>query len=168
MDYRRLYVAGGTYFFTQVTFHRKPIFHQETAIDVLRQAFRYTMDRHPFTIVASVILPDHLHFLWTLPSDEQNYSTCWRLIKSQFTRNYAGSDHQPPFWQRRFWEHLIRDEEDFANHVNYIHFNPVKHRMVDSPEKWAHSSFKNFVEDGFYSPEWQETAAAWNNDNFME
>jgi len=168
MDYRRLYVAGGTYFFTQVTYHRNPIFIQKAAIDVLRQAFRYTIDRHPFNIVASVILPDHLHLIWTLPPDDQNFPTRWRLIKSHFTREYARSNQQPPFWQRRYWEHLIRDEEDFSNHLDYIHFNPVKHGMVDSPEKWAHSTFKKFVASGYYPPEWLRTTTAWDSGEFLE
>ena len=164
MDYRRLYAAGGTYFFTVVTYNRRPILSTET-IDLLRNAFRYTMDKHPFTIIASVLLPDHMHFIWTLPPQSSDYSMRWRLIKSFFTRNSYRRESQSEsesrrkkreaeVWQRRFWEHLIRDELDLSNHVEYIHHNPVKHGLVKSPADWKYSSFLKFVREGFYTLDW--------------
>lgn len=128
MKYRRVYIPGATYFFTVVTYQRRPIFASPASVDLLRQAFRYTIDRMPFTIVASVILLDHLHMIWTIPPESADYSTRWRLIKSCFTRNWnsAGVVNVSPsrqqkgegyVWQRRFWEHLIRDDDDLSRHI---------------------------------------------------
>jgi putative transposase len=165
MEYRRLFIPGGTYFFTVVTFERRPIFSDPQAVEVLRDAFRYTLARMPYPIVADVILPDHMHFLWNLPSQTSDYSTRWRMIKSHFTRNWQPVDEtripasrmkkgEAAIWQRRFWEHCIRDDLDLRNHVEYIHYNPVKHGLVDHPAKWKASSFLKYVRDGFYPEEW--------------
>jgi putative transposase len=154
MDYRRVFLHGGTFFFTVVTYKRNPIFSNPENIQLLRNAFRYTLDRHPFSVVASVILPDHMYFIWTLPEDDSDYSTRWRLIKSHFTRHWHEkklvSDSPSRklkgdmgIWQRWFWEHLIRDEDDLSNHAEYIHYNPVKHGLVNAPCEWEYSSFKN-------------------------
>jgi putative transposase len=121
-------------------------------VELLREAFRSIRDRHPFTIEAFVLLPDHLHCIWTLPQGDCDFSTRWRLIKSQFTRNCMVGDRLPvsasrsskgeqPIWQRRFWEHLIRNDEDFRRHVDYIHYNPVKHGLVRNASEWPYSSF---------------------------
>src|SRR5512146_1212838 len=159
MDYRRVYVPGGTYFFTIVTYERRPILWTPEAVEKLREAFRYTIERHPFTLVASVILPDHMHFIWTLPEESRDFSTRWRLIKSHFSRNWHSKGTisesesrqkkgEADVWQRRFWEHMIRDEVDLSNHVEYIHYNPVKHGLVSSPADWEYSSFRKYVRDG--------------------
>ncbi len=119
----------------------------------------------PFTIVASVILPDHLHFIWTLPPDSSDYSTRWRFIKSHFTRNWCPMETtsevasrqqkgEKDVWQRRFWERLIRDEGDLNRHVEYIHYNPVKHSLAKSADDWPYSSFAKYVRDGLYPCDW--------------
>ncbi len=168
MRYRRARVAGGSYFFTLVTFSRAKILCEPENIDLLRRAFKYVMERHPFTIDAHVILPDHLHFLWTLPDGDADFSTRWRLIKSYFTKNchtkyknnrsrVRKTKKEQTIWQRRFWEHMIRDDRDFTNHVEYIHHNPVKHGLTKSPRDWQHSSFHRYVRDGLYDADWAAT-----------
>ena len=165
MEYRRAKIEGRTYFFTLATHNRKPFLCYPDNVELLRQAFQYTMQRHPMKIDAFVLLPDHLHTLWTLPKKDCNYSTRWRLIKSYFSRHcqdkYDGvistsrqSKQERAFWQRRFWEHLIRDNQDFINHVEYIHYNPVKHGLVAAPKDWEHSSFHRYVQAGLYDEMW--------------
>ena len=123
------------------------------------------MKKHPFNVDAMVLLPDHLHCLWTLPDNDQDFSTRWRLIKSQFTRDYEGksklipsrsrsSKKEQAVWQRRFWEHVIRDEDDYVRHLEYIHYNPVKHGFVDAPSEWPHSTFHRYVKNGLYPNDW--------------
>jgi putative transposase len=165
MQYRRAFAPGGTFFFTVVTYQRCPIFSTPQAVEYLRQALRYTLQRMPFTFVASVILPDHLHFIWTLPSGDSDFSTRWRLIKSHFTRHWHYGESQNKsisrqlkgeqgIWQRRFWEHLIRNDNDLARHIEYIHYNPVKHGLAKSPAEWQYSSFMQFVKNGIYPLDW--------------
>ncbi len=165
MKYRRVIVPGGTFFFTLVTYSRQPILVNEIAVALLREAFRYTLKQHPFTIDACVILPDHMHFLWTMPENDCDYSTRWRLIKSYFSRYFilkSGAEISPSrkikgekaIWQRRFWEHIIRDENDFRRHVEYIHFNPVKHGLVDMVVDWPYSSFHQYVRNDLYFADW--------------
>jgi putative transposase len=179
MNYRRVYIKGGTYFFTLVTYKRYPIFSTQRAIDFFDEAIRYTEKRMPFDIVASVILPDHLHHIWTMPIDSCDFSTRWRLIKSHFTRSWCqvGSvskslsrikKGEQDVWQRRFWEHLIRDEADLTRHIEYIHINPVKHNFVKSPIEWKYSSFNNYVREGIYSPNWGGIVNLWPGESFME
>jgi putative transposase len=147
MEYRRVYTPGGTYFFTVVTYQRRPIFSSPDAVENLRKAFQYTLSRMPFTIVASVILPEHIHFICTLPQDDRNYSTRWRLIKGHFTRHWQAKGTvstnasrsekgEADIWQRRFWEHLIRNEADLTRHIEYVHYNPVKHGLARTPADW--------------------------------
>jgi putative transposase len=168
MDYRRLYFPGGTYFFTVVTYQRKPIFSDSKTVDLLRSAFKYTMILKPFSIVASVIMPNHLHMIWTLPENDSNFSARWRLIKSYFTRHWRGSGSHEPVWQPRFWEHLIRDNVDLGRHIEYIHFNPVKHGLTNSISDWPYSSFSKFVQEGFYPIEWGKNEEVWAGDELME
>ena len=179
MDYRRLFIPGGTYFFSLVTFQRRRILSSLDATELSRDAFRYTLDRHPFTIVANVILPDHIHFIWTLPPGDSDYSMRWRLIKSYFSRNshLKGDISQSTsrqkkgeadIWQRRFWEHLIRDEADLSLHVDYIHYNPVKHGLVSSPKAWKYSSFMKFVNDGIYPLDWGGNDSTKMDRDWME
>ena len=138
---------------------------QPDNVALLREAFRKVMEQHPFQIDAAVILPDHLHCLWTLPPGDADFSTRWRLIKSYFSRHCGESCAGPvsasrqrkqekAVWQRRFWEHQIRDEVDFARHLEYIHYNPVKHGLVESPLDWEYSSFHRYVRQGIYNSEW--------------
>ena len=165
MQYRRLKIAGGTYFFTIVTHDRRKFLCEPDNISLLRNAFRYVMQRHRFTIDAIVILPDHLHAIWTLPDGDWDFSTRWRLIKNYFSRQcdpkYRGKistsrakKQEQSIWQRRFWEHQIKDENDYNNHVNYIHYNPVKHGLVTAPKDWEYSSFHRYVKNGIYPLDW--------------
>ncbi|MBW4684131.1 MAG: transposase [Komarekiella atlantica HA4396-MV6] len=165
MQYRRATIQGGTYFFTLVTHNRQKLLCLPTNVSLLRNAFRYVMRQHPFIIDAFVLLPDHLHCIWTLPQGDRNFSTRWRLIKSYFSRqcdtlsqeNLSTSRQQKKeraIWQRRFWEHLIKDEVDFKNHVEYIHYNPVKHGLVQAPKDWEYSSFHCSVRQGTYDSIW--------------
>src|SRR5262245_18124287 len=134
-NYRRNVVPGGTYFFTlNLVDWRSRLLTQNIA--ALRSAFREIRSRHPFGIDAIVVLPDHLHALWTLPAGDTGFAMRWRLIKSAFSRTLPkleaisasrSARGERGIWQRRYWEHTVRDERDFAHHVDYIHFNPVKH-----------------------------------------
>lgn len=166
-DYRRCYVPGGSFFFTVVTDRRAPILANDGARDRLRAAFRDCLKRWPFQVDALVILPEHLHAIWTLPADDADYSKRWGAIKKHFTQSWlaAGGIEQPctesraryrrrGVWQRRFWEHALRDECDYARHFDYLHFNPVKHGLVDSPLAWPYSSFHQWVKRGVYDREW--------------
>ena len=161
VHYRRNRIAGGRYFFT-VTLHDR---HSRTLtdhIDLLRMAFRDTQHRRPFVINAIVILPEHLHTIWALPAGDADYSGRWRAIKGRFTRalHKAGEplprrtngDHA--LWQRRFWEHTLRDEQDLGRHVDYIHYNPVKHGHVASVADWPYSSFHRYVKQGLLPKNW--------------
>ena len=132
MKYRRSFAQGGVFFFTVVTYPRRKILAQETAIDLLCQAFRSVMVRYPFKIEAAVIFPDHLHMVWSLPENDSDYPVRWRLVKSYFSHRWdrgvdlratasRRSKRERSVWQRRYWEHLIRDEEDWKQHVDYIH-----------------------------------------------
>ena len=173
MRYRRARVKSGTYFFTVVTHNRVKIFNRSDNVELLRQAFRKVIKRHPFKIDAFVLLPDHLHCIWTLPTGDAEFSTRWRLIKSHFSRhiNLVGwveernptettksasrlKKNEKGIWQRRFWEHLIRDQEDLRRHVEYIHYNPVKHGLVKVPCYWDYSSFHRYVNKGIYDINW--------------
>jgi putative transposase len=136
-------------------------------IGALRAAFRFMHIERPFHIDAIVILPDHLHCIWTLPPDDADFSTHWRLIKSSFARAIAPGErlssrrqtkHERGIWQRRFWEHAIRDQRDFDAHLDYIHFSPVKHGWVSRVADWPHSSFHRFVRSGWYPLEWAAPA----------
>jgi len=165
MKYRRAFLLGGTFFFTVVTCNRQKILANEPNILLLREVFRYVLDRHPFQMDALVVLADHIHAIWTLPEDDSDYSTRWRLIKSYFSRNLPNKANTGPsvsrinkseqsIWQRRFWEHLIRDEQDLQRHVEYINYNPVKHGLVQASVDWPYSSFHQFVSRGLYPAEW--------------
>lgn len=164
-EYRRAFLKGGTFFFTVVSRKREPLFTSETNVNLLKKCFQTTMVAHPFQIEAIVILPDHLHTIWTLPDEDSDFSMRWRLIKGNFSRHYYGFNkedisksilkkNERGIWQRRFWEHTIRDEDDFNRHCDYIHYNPVKHGLVSSPSEWKYSSFMNFVRKGFYPANW--------------
>lgn len=152
--YRRVYMPGGWYFFTVVTFERRPILTTTIGVKSLRHAIDTTRTRYPFTTVAWVVLPDHLHCIWQLPENDSDFSTRWRLIKTYFTREYLRSSgvvnlevnpsrtrqREKAVWQRRFWEHCIRDDEDLRRHISYIHLNPVKHGFVTQATDWRYSS----------------------------
>ncbi len=166
-DYRRWFVAGGTYFFTVVTCHRYPFFTAPLARRLLGDAFRETLKDQPFEMPAIVLLPDHLHCLWSLPRGDCEYPSRWKAIKEKFTSTWleAGGYEERitasqrrrghrGIWQRRYHEHTIRDESDLEVHFDYIHFNPVKHGHVKSVIDWPWSSFHRHVTSGHYSAQW--------------
>ena len=158
-DFRRAYVPGGCFFFTLVTHDRRPLFADDRNVERLREGFRRALGKHPFGIDAIVILPDHLHAVWRLPDGDTDYSLRWRLIKhyvASGTSSVTNRRGEKLVWQRRFWEHTIRDEEDWRNHVDYVHYNPVKHGYVRRPGDWRWGSFERAVRCGWYPPGWGE------------
>jgi putative transposase len=159
--YRRNFVPGGTYFFTVTLADRR----SSALVDhicALREAFRTARRERPFTIDAIVVLPDHLHAIFTLPEGDADFSGRWRRIKGHFSSHMiavaAFVERRPnaeyALWQRRFWEHTIRNEKDFARHVDYIHFNPIKHGLVSRVRDWPHSSFHLYVRQGILVEDW--------------
>jgi putative transposase len=160
-DYRRAKAEGTTFFFTVVLSDRSSALLVEE-IERLRSAYRLAQTRRPFETVAICILPDHLHAIWTLPDGDTDFSTRWALIKSSFSRGIEARPRSPSkivkrekgIWQRRYWEHAIRDEADLERHIDYIHFNPVKHGHVSRVADWPHSSFHRYVERGLLDADW--------------
>ncbi len=163
-NYRRAWVPGGTCFFTVNLLERDRRLLVEH-IDGLRDAFRIACAARPFEIIAAVVLPDHLHCLWRLPTGDADNATRWRHIKSMFSRSLPMGERRSRrrvvkaergIWQRRYWEHLIRDERDLMTHVDYIHYNPVKHGHVARVCDWPYSSFHRHVRSGALSADWGE------------
>lgn len=152
MQYRRLRIEGASYFFTVVTRHRFPVFTSDSAVDTLRAAFRHVQKTRPFEIDGIVILPDHLHCIWSLPHKDADFPTRWRLIKTWFSKHYQPG--RTGWWQSRYWEHLLRDETDWRRHMDYIHYNPVKHGLVEQVQDWPYSSFNQCVAKGWYEQNW--------------
>ena len=152
--YRRSCVPGACYFFTVVTYHRRPLFQNPEYVALLREAFRQVRARKPFRIDAIVVLPDHLHCLWQLPPEDSDYSSRWREIKKYVSRRVPENDRIMPIWQPRYWEHTVRGDIDWRCHLDYIHYNPVKHGWVAAPKDWPWSSFHALVERGWYESEW--------------
>ena len=162
MQYRRSNVPGACYFFTVNLEDRNKTLLVDH-VDVLRQAIKKTKLAHSFDINAIVILPDHLHTIWTLPDSDADFPKRWRLIKSTFSRVLSTTEQisksrinkgERGIWQRRYWEHLIKDENDYNQHVNYIHYNPVKHAYVESPSDWPYSSIHRYIRNGDLPSDW--------------
>ncbi|HEV2917546.1 MAG TPA: transposase [Candidatus Babeliales bacterium] len=156
-QYRRFYQSGGNYFFTLVTYHRRFLFANPENVKQFKIAINKVKKKYPFSLNAIVILPDHLHCLWKLPENDKDFSTRWRLIKRYFSMEMKTSvnhRNEKEVWQRRFWEHIIRNENDWQKHMDYIHYNPVKHGLVKSPRDWTDSSFNYWVEKGIYEKDW--------------
>ena len=162
-DYRRYRVPGGCYFFTVNLLERFPNDTLIRHIDLLRAVVRDVRHRWPFVIDGWVVLPDHLHCIWTLPPGDSDFTNRWRLIKAGFARQLPKTERRSfvrtargerGIWQRRFWEHAIRDERDYANHMDYPHFNPVKHGHAGRAVDWPYSSFARCVERGLYPRDW--------------
>jgi putative transposase len=161
-NYIRAKFEGGYYFFTVVTYQRKPIFAEESARALLRQVIAATQSKHPFEIIAICLLPEHLHCIWKMPDGDANFSIRWSSIKGNFSREYLCANKRKRIrlsrvdkgevciWQQRFWEHQIRDERDLQKHIDYIHYNPVKHGLVKSAEDWPWSTYRQFLKDGLY------------------
>jgi putative transposase len=175
VNFRRNYVAGGTYFFTVTLSDRRSRLLVDH-IDLLRRAFRKARTERSFAIDAIVILPDHLHAIMTLPDGDDDYSTRWQAIKGGFTRSLrnAGLDLSKDsrgeyrLWQRRFWEHTIRDDDDRQAHVDYIHYNPVKHGLVERAADWPYSSIHRFVRMGWLDTDWGIQTSTFQGRDFGE
>lgn len=161
-SYRRARVPGATYFFTvNLRDRQSDLLVRE--IELLRATVRATRERHPFHIDAWVVLPEHMHCLWTLPPGDADFIRRWQIIKAGFSRRLPGQGSpnraqaargERGIWQRRYWEHLIRDDEDYRRHFDYIHINPLKHGLVVHVQDWPFSSFHRAVRDGLYPADW--------------
>jgi len=165
-DYRRYRIPGGCYFFTVNLLERNKT-HLVDHIDLLRESVRLVKRRYPFHIDAWVNLPDHLHCIWTLPPEDDNFSGRWREIKKAFSKALPKTERisevrarrkERGIWQRRFWEHAIRDDKDYETHMDYIHYNPVKHGWVEHVSDWPYSTFHRWVEKGAYPNDWASGA----------
>lgn len=165
--YRRSNTDGATFFFTVVTYRRQPILTNEPLRAALRTAILRVRERYPFAIDAWVLLPDHLHAIWTLPPGDADFGLRWggikRLVTHAVAADYERADwrnasrlarRESTIWQRRFWEHQIRDEDDFRHHMDYLHFNPVKHGLVETVADWPYSTFHRLVDSGVYPADW--------------
>jgi putative transposase len=181
--YRRNYVLGGTYFFTCVALDRRPILTSRLGRRCLRSALKTVATDYPFEIVAVVLLPDHWHSVWTLPSGDDRYPLRWMRIKEEFTNAWlaSGGDEATQsrsrvrqryrgVWQKRYWEHTVRDEPDLERCVDYIHWNPRKHNLVSRVRDWKWSSFHRFVRRGEYDINWgaSDPTPNWNEPEWGE
>ena len=161
-NYRRYFLPGGTFFFTVNLLERdRDLLVRHVAL--LREAVRQVRAARPFEIVAWVVMPDHLHCIWTLPPGDTDYPERWRLIKLLFSRALPKTERinasreskgERGIWQRRFWEHTIRDERDLNYHIDYTHYNPVKHGHATRPADWPHSTIHRYIEQGLLAPDW--------------
>ncbi len=174
--YRRSQIVGGTYFFTVALRDR----HSKLLIDriqELRHAYRRANELHPFTTIAICILPEHIHAIWQLPPNDANYALRWSIIKSLFSRQFEASQdrsaskirqREKGIWQRRYWEHQIRNEIDLNRHIDYIHANPVKHGYVSAVKDWEYSSFHRYVREGTLPLDWMGAADDMTDRQFGE
>ncbi len=166
-EYIRMYAPGGTFFLTLVTYERRPILMLGANVQRLRNAFAATRQEHPFTMLGAVVLPDHMHLLIELPPRDADFSRRIAAAKARFSRSVSSAElgeaqptpsrrrrQERAVWQRRFWEHTIRDDADLEAHVDYIHYNPVKHGLVLCPHAWPYSSFSRWVRAGRYPADW--------------
>jgi putative transposase len=175
VQYRRNFTKGGTYFFTVTLLNRQSNFLVQH-IDLLRESVKATQQRHQFEIIAWVVLPEHLHDIWQLPLDDSDYSGRWRAIKSYFVRALKKQgvivdmreDGSALVWQRRFWEHTIKDEADLHRCVDYCYINPVKHGLVKTVVDWPYSSFHRDVKRGIYPANWAGINIAIDKGEFGE
>lgn len=166
-NYRRAHVPGGSFFFTLVTNNRAHLFASERGRNLIGSMLRRCMLKWPFTINAIVLLPDHLHAIWTLPSGDCAYPRRWGWVKKEFAKEWLllggaesevskarQAERRRGVWQPRYWEHTLEDEDDFERHFDYIHYNPVKHGYVTCPRDWAWSSFHRWVDADVYPRNW--------------
>ncbi len=176
-DYRRAHFEGGYYFFTIVTYNRRPFLTEPLARQCLRAAWKETREKSTFELIAVCLLPDHLHCIWRLPEGDCDFSLRWARIKAGFTRRFLDSGgvesgqsasrdrkRERGIWQRRFWEHQIRDETDLQRHVDYIHYNPVKHGLVEHAEDWPWSSYHRYLKTVGYSDQYWNGVQSRLND----
>jgi len=181
-EYRRADTQGGTYFFTVNTDRRQPILTETTVRLALREGIMEARERFPFEILAWVLLPDHLHCIWTLPDGDADFAKRWGIIKRHVSSRCGAALNnekclsesrrkrkETSLWQRRYWEHCIRDEKDFISHVEYIHWNPVKHGLVKRVADWPYSTFHRSVAQGMYPADWGgDFAGRWKEAVFGE
>ena len=177
---RRADIPGATYFFTVITYRRQALLTDLRCRESLRIAIDKVRLEMPFKIVAWVLMPDHLHAVWQLPQNDKDFSLRWSLIKQHVTHDCASwlprqglstsrdKRGEGSLWQRRFWEHLIRDETDLARHLDYIHYNPVKHGYVTNVADWPYSTFHRYVKEGTYPEDWGGTIETNDGKNFGE
>ncbi len=162
-NYRRVKIEGAWYFFTVVTYKRRSFLIDDSVRPILKEAFRQVKADRPFEMPVFCLMPDHFHCIWQMPPGNCDYSTRWSIIKRAFSKNYIAAGGKPlaqtdsrwkkrevGVWQRRFWEHRIRDEDDYWNHVHYIHYNPLKHGLVKRLEDWLYSTYHRFCQQGMY------------------
>ena len=179
--YRRANTPGGSYFFTLVSYRRRPILCDEPIRIALREAIKTVQSSRPFTVDAWVLLPDHLHCLWTLPPDDADFSGRWSLIKRRVSLScaelYKRDDwistsklkhRESTVWQRRFWEHQIRDQVDYNRHLDYIHYNPAKHGLCNSPADWPYSTLHRYIKAGKYPSNWAASMRSFNDIDYGE
>ncbi len=161
-NYRRTFIPGGSYFFTVAIAERSSRLLTDN-IDLFRSAVSHVKNGLPFELVAMAVLPEHLHCVWTLPGGDMDYPTRWRKIKAMFSRGLPKGERRSKsrmakgergIWQRRYWEHTLRDADDLRQHVDYIHYNPVKHRHARSVNEWPYSTFHRYVREGIYPADW--------------
>ncbi len=166
-EYRRVKKEGGIYFFTLVTYQRQKLFFPSEVRKLLIQTVEEVREFHSFEMIAYCVLTDHVHFLWQMPEQESDYAMRIGLIKRRFSKKYSPlygetlqrtesqlKRRELTIWQRRFWEHFIRDEIDLGRHIEYIHYNPIKHGLLKRTVDWDCSSFHDYVSDGVYDSDW--------------
>lgn len=162
-DYRRTWMPGGTYFFTVNLLERRGNDLLVRRVDVLREAVRATKRDHPFRIHGWVVLPDHMHCIFELPPGDADFALRWQVIKRRFSLALPRMEYRSDIrlrrrergiWQRRYWEHLLRNEDDYRRHMDYLHYNPVKHGWVRRVSEWPHSTFHRCVREGVYPEDW--------------
>jgi putative transposase len=155
MNFRRYYVPGAAVFITQVVHERQPILADPRVLKLLRSTLQTVKEFHPFCMLAYVFLPDHIHLI-IQPTGDSNFSQIMHSLKPNFTRSYKrlmGHEEPLKLWQKRFWDHVIREERDLENHLHYVHFNPVKHGYVSDPRQWLDSSYREWEARGLYQKE---------------
>ncbi|MCC6208788.1 MAG: transposase [Gammaproteobacteria bacterium] len=175
VQYRRNRVAGGSYFFT-VALNDRGARWLVDEVGYLRSAIRAVKRERPFRLDAMVILPDHLHAVWTLPPDDEDYAARWQMIKARFSRAlrangarlWRNDEGEYDLWQRRYWEHTIRNEADLRNHVDYLHYNPVKHGWVSRVDQWPYSTFHRYISAGIYPRSWSGESVAHDGKGYGE
>jgi len=170
MNFRRYYIPNSQVFITNVVYARQPVFQSEQHLALLRTVLHTVKEHHPFNMLAYVFLPDHFHIV-IRPTGQSNFSQIMQSLKRNFTQQYkesTGITGRMKFWQKRFHDHIIRDEADFRHHVDYIHYNPVQHGYVQRPEDWPHSSFRHWQTSGYYAEGWgwrePEIGVGWDEE----
>ncbi len=180
-NYRRASACGGKFFFTVVTYRRRPVLDRPESRQALREVIEDVRIRRPFSIDAWVLLPDHIHCIWTLPEGVSDFSLRWSLIKSGFSKKTKAlfkvdewmndsklKRRESTVWQRRFWEHQVRDDEEYRVYTDYIHYNPVKHGYVKRVLDWPYSTFHRYVKAGVYPEHWGGGVSEVHGDRFAE